>query len=188
MTKPTFKCEECGSLVSRYRDRATRFCSRDCYELFRTREKPCKECGHKRCRYHNALKDNRQRRNRTAAERKSHSMAKMFYRVGRKLPLKDAREIIGRGIFCPYCNSAVPVNEISLDHIVPLSRGGTNAPGNLQWIDLRCNLMKGALSHDEFLSLMEFLKLNPTMLKIVQSRLIAGGFMYGAKRIKKYDF
>lgn len=31
-----------------------------------------------------------------------------------------------------------------LDHIVPLSRGGTNWPQNLQWLCASCNLAKGA--------------------------------------------
>jgi 5-methylcytosine-specific restriction endonuclease McrA len=32
----------------------------------------------------------------------------------------------------------------SVDHIIPLSRGGTHAQGNLQWACLDCNLSKGA--------------------------------------------
>lgn len=32
----------------------------------------------------------------------------------------------------------------SVDHIVPLSRGGTHTQDNLQWTHLRCNLRKGA--------------------------------------------
>lgn len=188
MTKIRYKCKQCGVLVSRYRSRARQFCSKACYSEYQRRDRKCSDCGHIRCKYHSALKNNRERRTRTAAERKAHSMAKMFNRIGLKLPLEEARQIIANGVLCPYCVSQVPVNEISLDHIVPLSRGGTNALDNLQWVDLSCNLMKGALSHDEFLTLMRFLKENPNILKIVRSRLLAGGFMYGARRHQKYDF
>jgi len=188
-SKRTFNCKHCGVLASRYRSNPGTFCSRACYVEYQIAHRKCPDCGHERCKYHSALKDNRERRTRNASEKKAHSMAAMFNRVGLKLPLAEARQTIAAGVFCPYCLSQVPVNEISLDHIVPVSRGGTNARENLQWIDLQCNLMKGALSHDEFLILMQFLREHPNILKIVRTRLLAGGFMFGVRsRERKYNF
>lgn len=52
---------------------------------------------------------------------------------------------------CPLC--ALPIlpelvapdpMSRSLDHIIPLARGGTHEQSNLQWTHLRCNLRKGA--------------------------------------------
>lgn len=47
----------------------------------------------------------------------------------------------------------VPGQNASLDHLVPRSRGGTDTLENLQWVDLKVNLMKTDLMHDEFLAL-----------------------------------
>jgi 5-methylcytosine-specific restriction endonuclease McrA len=42
---------------------------------------------------------------------------------------------------CPYCHSLVH-RDFHLDHIKPLSRGGSNSPGNIQFTCPRCNLTK----------------------------------------------
>jgi 5-methylcytosine-specific restriction endonuclease McrA len=41
---------------------------------------------------------------------------------------------------CPYCNR--PIIKGHIDHIVPVSRGGTNARDNLVWVCATCNLLK----------------------------------------------
>jgi 5-methylcytosine-specific restriction endonuclease McrA len=33
---------------------------------------------------------------------------------------------------------------VSLDHVIPLSRGGNHEPGNVQCSHLACNVRKGA--------------------------------------------
>lgn len=56
-----------------------------------------------------------------------------------------------QGDTCPLCGSAIdrdlmhpdPMSK-SLDHIVPLSKGGTHEQSNLQWAHLVCNTRKGA--------------------------------------------
>jgi|688.fasta_scaffold270557_2 hypothetical protein len=40
-----------------------------------------------------------------------------------------------------------------LDHIVPLSNGGTNDIENLQWLDARVNKAKGTMSQAEFIKM-----------------------------------
>jgi 5-methylcytosine-specific restriction endonuclease McrA len=42
-------------------------------------------------------------------------------------------------------------NTPSLDHIIPLARGGHHVPGNTQMICLSCNLSKHAKPLDEWL-------------------------------------
>lgn len=44
---------------------------------------------------------------------------------------------------CQLCGGEVAQAEMSLDHIVPLARGGTHEPANVQLAHLRCNIRKG---------------------------------------------
>jgi 5-methylcytosine-specific restriction endonuclease McrA len=45
---------------------------------------------------------------------------------------------------CAYCKIALSKVREHRDHIVPISRGGTNFPSNLQLLCARCNLQKSA--------------------------------------------
>jgi len=53
------------------------------------------------------------------------------------------------GNICPYCNKPITVGHI--DHIVPVSRGGTNLMDNLAWVCAPCNQSKNSHSLLEFL-------------------------------------
>lgn len=45
---------------------------------------------------------------------------------------------------CPICGNVLQPRHIHVDHIVPLSLGGTNRLSNLQATCDACNLRKGA--------------------------------------------
>lgn len=47
-----------------------------------------------------------------------------------------------RGL-CHYCQRTFAFKELTLDHIVPLSRGGTTSPGNVVPACRACNKGKG---------------------------------------------
>lgn len=47
-----------------------------------------------------------------------------------------------RGL-CHYCGQKFPFKDLTLDHIVPLSRGGTTSPGNVVPACRACNKNKG---------------------------------------------
>lgn len=51
----------------------------------------------------------------------------------------------------PRCATALVHGNISIDHIVPFSRGGTNWPDNIQWLCLSCNKQKHARTMVEWL-------------------------------------
>lgn len=56
------------------------------------------------------------------------------------------RQIMERdGYTCRFCGRYMPDgNDIHIDHIVPVSKGGKTVPSNLQVLCAKCNLSKGA--------------------------------------------
>ena len=50
---------------------------------------------------------------------------------------------------CIYCGKQITKGH--LDHVIPISKGGTNAKENLVWVCARCNLSKGDRDLEEFL-------------------------------------
>jgi hypothetical protein len=51
---------------------------------------------------------------------------------------------------CPYCSRPIDVLNMSPDHRIPVSRGGSLALSNLDAICADCNRLKGALTGKEF--------------------------------------
>lgn len=63
----------------------------------------------------------------------------------------DVHQIIDeQGGECVYCGADVTAAR-HVDHKIPIVRGGTNWPSNLQVLCPNCNLRKGAKTHEEFL-------------------------------------
>jgi len=65
----------------------------------------------------------------------------------RRRPLApDLRQAIIKrdGLVCGICGNEVPADDVHIDHIQPVSRGGTDHPDNLQVAHSRCNIAKGA--------------------------------------------
>lgn len=77
--------------------------------------------------------------------------------TGRPVLLADIRERDGNR--CHLCSKAVPNKawphplSASLDHVIPLSRGGIHDPDNVKLAHLRCNVEKGAGGGNEQLLL-----------------------------------
>jgi 5-methylcytosine-specific restriction endonuclease McrA len=72
--------------------------------------------------------------------------------------LQDLRDLVlealggsehGTG-HCCYCNRLISIEDISLDHINPLNRGGLGTVQNLAPCCQTCNREKGELTADEF--------------------------------------
>jgi 5-methylcytosine-specific restriction endonuclease McrA len=58
-----------------------------------------------------------------------------------------------QGTICAYCSK--PANPVTLDHIVPLSKGGSNNPLNMLVACRSCNSSKGARSWDEWMGVLK---------------------------------
>lgn len=48
---------------------------------------------------------------------------------------------VGKGV-CYYCGSPTPPKELTMDHVIPLIRGGRSTKGNLVAACKRCNSAK----------------------------------------------
>ncbi|MGZ3653524.1 MAG: HNH endonuclease [Bdellovibrionota bacterium] len=51
------------------------------------------------------------------------------------------KNILGKGL-CHYCGNKFPANELTMDHIVAVARGGTSSKGNVVPACRKCNLEK----------------------------------------------
>ncbi len=60
------------------------------------------------------------------------------------------RNLFQQGI-CHYCGKKFPPEELTLDHIVPVSRGGKSTRGNLVVCCLDCNQAKKYLTPAEII-------------------------------------
>lgn len=71
-----------------------------------------------------------------------------------KLPRQEVK-LNRRNIFardrnlCQYCGSRFPSSELSLDHVVPRSQGGTNTWENLVCCCVACNSRKGGRTPEQ---------------------------------------
>ncbi len=60
------------------------------------------------------------------------------------------QELLRRGV-CHYCGKHFPQEELTLDHIVPVARGGRSTRGNLVVACRSCNQAKKFLTPAELL-------------------------------------
>ena len=60
------------------------------------------------------------------------------------------QELFRKGI-CYYCKEKFPADELTLDHIVPVARGGRSTRGNMVVCCLDCNQQKKFLTPAEMI-------------------------------------
>lgn len=76
---------------------------------------------------------------------------------------------------CKYCNKILDINNLVIDHIIPISKGGTSNIENLQIICNTSNSMKGSLDECNFKMLLDWLDTAPEELKKDVSIRLARG-------------
>lgn len=60
------------------------------------------------------------------------------------------RDLLKKGI-CHYCGKKFPLSELTLDHLVPICRGGRSTRGNLVVCCRACNAGKSLLTPAEII-------------------------------------
>lgn len=141
--KPTRPCRECSSQIGEGRRRDAKFCSRKCIDDYRTKNVD-------RSEYLESTREVRAayvrewRRSNPASTRVSRYRRRFLESTG-TISERDWSRLVnhfdGR---CAYCGDKC---DVTLDHVVPLSRGGTNTIGNVLPACQPCNSSK----HNKFL-------------------------------------
>lgn len=73
---------------------------------------------------------------------------------GSQVDASDLKKLLEmQGYKCALTGARLEPRNAELDHKVPLSRGGTNDLGNLQWVSRKVNRAKGAMDNDEFIAM-----------------------------------
>lgn len=68
-----------------------------------------------------------------------------------------------KGICC-YCGQYVTLSEATIDHIIPLCKGGRNEKSNFQCTCKKCNQLKASWNEDDFLNQITLIAKNKKML------------------------
>lgn len=85
--------------------------------------------------------------------------------------------------FCPYCGGLFDFWESSVDHVIPISKGGAKDVNNRVLCDKRCNQAKGDLTGLQFHELRKKLyELGEDVAKAVLARMRFGGRMFFRKK------
>ena len=63
--------------------------------------------------------------------------------------MADSWHAPDQAFICNYCCARLSENDVVIDHITPLARGGSDIIGNLQVTCRRCNSVKSDKSHFE---------------------------------------
>ena len=152
-------CEACGGSMDGKRPHA-RFCSRPCKSIAGDRRRRgSMTCGERYAFDHaRYLKESERRK---AYQREYHQRNKELTRAirlkrrgrlkvsGANLTDKDWRDLVLRyRNCCAYCG--VGGVDLQRDHVIPLSRGGSNAVGNIAPACARCNYAKGVRLASDF--------------------------------------
>lgn len=76
---------------------------------------------------------------------------------------------------CKYCHKKLDINNLVIDHIIPVAKGGASNLDNLQIICNTSNSMKGSLDEKNFQMLLDWLDVAPEELKKDVSIRLARG-------------
>lgn len=95
------------------------------------------------------------------------------------------RELLVAHRQCFYCRGLLSF-DVTVDHKLPLDRGGSHGFANLAVCCTRCNTLKGLMDGEEFEEFLALLqRLDPRARNDLTSRLLAGGRVYDGRPPQK---
>lgn len=71
--------------------------------------------------------------------------------LGPRVTWVELRDLWPSSPICPYLRKPMHIGDACIDHIIPISAGGTNDLHNLQWISEEANRAKGTMTHEQFI-------------------------------------
>ena len=98
-------------------------------------------------------------------------MSLTTWKVRDALTLAKIYDRLCRPQICPFCRRTMDFEEISWDHIIPRCNHGKDEMANLQFCCIKCNRLKGGLTHNEFARLLEVFGLYPDVIPIYEKRI-----------------
>jgi 5-methylcytosine-specific restriction endonuclease McrA len=106
---------------------------------------------------------------------------------GKDVQLEIRREVYKKALAksqCPWCGRALSPKIVSLDHQVPLSRGGTGkARTDYNVICRRCNKLKSNMTSEEYGEFRKFMSRMPDVVrKNIELRLLMGASTYAPSK------
>ena len=89
------------------------------------------------------------------------------YNVKCDITVNELRQLVldAYGKKCKYCDKILTNKTFVIDHIIPISKGGTSTKDNLQIICKTSNSMKGSLIEEHYKILLDWLDTVPEELK-----------------------
>lgn len=163
MTKHCVKCKETKSAEffqpdQRYRDGFNSWCKSCNKEAGRRYREKNREVINAKQRvavkayyWSNREKVLAQVKARHAANPMPHRNRAMADSARRRAAERAAVDLVDRGYIierdqgiCHICKKKVPSSQIHLDHLVPISKGGSHTVENLRVAHARCNMIRGA--------------------------------------------
>lgn len=160
-------CMQCKAAVFLQSERQLesapkQFCSRSCKDAHRNKirgrliaagkpERWCRHCGDPMPK---ALRSDAAYCSKQC-NRAAHALKRGNGRLGpgRRRDIERAYIIARDQSRCHICGKKCRRDEITLDHLIPLAKGGTHAPENLRVAHLSCNFSKGARAANDQLML-----------------------------------
>jgi len=109
-----------------------------------------------------------------------------------EMPLGHGNELLFRRDcnICGYCGLAYPERELTRDHILPTSRGGTDSWTNCVTACRTCNGVKGARLPEEWGRALVYLPYAPSRFEhflLQQRHVLADQMQYLVARLPKYS-
>lgn len=115
------------------------------------------------------------------------SFQRRHKKVGKKYTFiskrSDYAEIIkDKMTRCEYCDTKLNKNNFTVDHGIPLSRGGDTSEDNLVYCCNKCNQAKAEMTDSEFKELMTLIKTWDDEGKYILSKLRSASLVFRGRR------